>query len=70
MMDNHYTFTPNLFFVPMYDARKPKRRYLRKFRDLPKPQAHLRMNFRSQKKRFNPWVFNSKPYVWKPMHKR
>lgn len=54
----------------MYEPRKAKRRLRFKLRTLPEARPWVRMNFRSQSKRFNPWVYNNQPYIWKPAHKQ
>lgn len=59
-----------LFFVPMYEPRGRKVRIRRKFREHPSAKPWMRMSFRNKATRFNPWVYNAKPYVWKPAHKR
>ena len=63
------SYTP-CFWAPMYEPRKHKRRLRFKLRERPSAKPWLRMSFRSKPSRFNPWVYNNKPYIWKPAHKR
>lgn len=62
-------YTP-CFWAQMYEPRKLKRRLRFKLRERPSAKPWLRMTFRVKRTRFNPWVYNNKPYIWKPEHKR
>ena len=68
--DKQIHFYNPMFYMPMYEPRKSKRRLRFKFRTLPAARPWMRMSFRSKTTRFNPWVYNNNANIWKPLHNR